>query len=428
MKQKAGIFTILASLIAYSVIHWIFITTTHLSFIESFSYNVGALSVICMAIAILLSVRPKFVEDYFGGLDRMYQVHKWLGIGAMVLFMLHFLTSIGGGEDETLEMLSEADEDDGDGAIGAMGMFSMLGFIILTILTLNRKFSYHRWIKTHLLMGFFFGLVALHVWLVFKGGGTIPLNSAPGIIIAVALVSGLIGYLYKQTFYRRSQRHAFVLQEVNPMERATEVVLSPKEKRFDFKPGQFAFVKIREKGFSEYHPFTISSGNTDDHLRFTMKVLGDYTRRVRDKLGSGAEALVEGPYGRFNPLHGSKQQVWLAGGIGITPFLSTLRSMSPEHGHEIHLFYSVREREEAIYLEDMQEIASRIGGVKIHLIASNDGGRLTADKVASKLEAEPADYSYYFCGPRPMLKALTTGLTAMGVRKRAIHFEEFEMR
>lgn len=426
MKEKLGVYGIIAILAAYSVIHWVYVSSTELAVVESISYHVGALSVICMAMTIVISVRPTLVEDYFGGLDRMYQVHKWLGIAALALFMVHFATSVGGSEEDTI--LGIEIEEEGGEFVSAVGMFSMLGFIILIILTLNRKFPYHIWIKTHLLTGLFFALACLHVALVFRDGVTIPFLSAPGLLIAFALISGALGYIYKQTLYRRTERKSFVLDEVNPLERATEVVLKPQDKPLEFEPGQFAFLKIREKGFSEYHPFTISSGNSDNSLRFTMKVLGDYTRRVRDKLSAGAEALVEGPYGRFNPLKGPAKQVWLAGGIGITPFLSTLRSMKANHGHEVHLFYCVREREEAIYLEEMEEIARAVGGVQLHLITSNDGGRLTADRIEEHVDSAPADYAYYFCGPRPMLNALTSGLEAKGVSKGAIHFEEFEMR
>lgn len=428
MKEKLGVTAILATLAAYSALHWLYVAGTELSLIEGLSYHVGALSVICMAFTIVISVRPKLVEDYFGGLDRMYQVHKWLGIGAMILFMVHFLTSVGGGEDDGMEVLSELTEDGNDGAIGAIGMFSMVGFILLTILTLNRKFAYHRWIKTHIFTGFFFGLATLHAIMAFRSGEAIAFGSVPGGMIAVALTAGLLAYVYKQTLYRTSQRYRFKLAEVVPMERATEVVLDPEGTRFDFRPGQFAFVKIRDKGFSEYHPFTISSGSNDPQLRFTMKVLGDYTRRVRDTLVPGAEALVEGPYGRFSPLEGPARQVWLVGGIGITPFIASLRSMEPGHDKHIHLFYCVREREEALYLEEMEALAAKIGGVSIHLITSNDGGRLTAERVADRIDAAPAEYAYYFCGPRPMLKALKTGLIAKGVAPGAFHFEEFEMR
>ena len=114
-----------------------------------------------MSFAILISVRPKAVEGYFGGLDRMYQVHKWLGISAMIFFILHFGLSLGdgGGDDELLEAaagvaVEEEEESLADALVGPLGMYSMIGFFVLIILTLYRKFAYHQWLKTHLLMGF----------------------------------------------------------------------------------------------------------------------------------------------------------------------------------------------------------------------------------------------------------------------------------
>ena len=78
---------------------------------------------------------------------------------------------------------------------------------------------------------------------------------------------------------------------------------------FPFEAGQFAFVTIEAEGFREAHPFTISSGAGEGRLHFTMKVLGDYTRRVRDGLSVGADAAVDGAYGRFAPLRDPSKQV-----------------------------------------------------------------------------------------------------------------------
>lgn len=184
-----------------------------------------------------------------------------------------------------------------------------------------------------------------------------------------------------------------------------------------------------DRKFAEYHPFTISSGTKDDNIRFTMKMLGNFTRRVRDHLTSGAEVLVEGPYGRFNPLKESnRKQVWIAGGIGITPFLSTLRSMNEKHDQKIDLFYCVREETEALYLEEMRDIASQFEGVNLHLMTSDTGGWLTADVIEEAIGEGVTQSSYYFCGPKPMLKALSAGLQAKGVKAKAIHFDEFKMR
>ena len=159
-----------------------------------------------------------------------------------------------------------------------------------------------------------------------------------------------------------------------------------------------------------------------------MKVLGDYTRRVRDDLTAGADAAIEGPYGRFNPLRDSRKQVWIAGGIGITPFLSVLRTMAPGHGKTIRLYYCVRQSREALFLDELQARAAELGGITIKLFDSESGGRIDAAAIEKDLDGTPAEWSYYLCGPKPLATAMSAGLAKHGVPARRIHTEEFEFR
>ena len=71
------------------------------------SYFAGTLSVLCMSFALLISARPKSVETAFGGLDRMYRLHKYLGIAALLLFLLHFATAVG--EDDEFDAVASAE-------------------------------------------------------------------------------------------------------------------------------------------------------------------------------------------------------------------------------------------------------------------------------------------------------------------------------
>ena len=192
---------------------------------------------------------------------------------------------------------------------------------------------------------------------------------------------------------------------------------------FPFEPGQFAFITIDAGGFREAHPFTIAFGANEAGLRFTMKVLGDYTRRVRDDLTARADVDVEGPCGRFNLLKGSEQQVWIAGGIGITPFLSVLRTMSPGHGRTVRLYYCVRTAKEAVFYSELERLAVCFGDVAIMRLDSDRGARISAD-VGGALR----DWSYYCCDPQSMIVAVSDGLKEYGVSAHRIHREEFEVR
>ena len=446
MNVKKGVWGVAAVFVVYAVLYWNHAITAAMPFRAQFSYFAGSCAAICMALGMLLSARPRAVETSFGGLDRMYKLHKYLGVAALLLFIAHFATVVGGGsEDDAVQAVAAASVEagsaaapataetpisDGEGGlpIDLFGLIAMIGFTLLIIITLNRKIPYHRWITTHQFMGLFYIIVCIHIFMVLYEGEELAVFSAPGMFIALMLLAGLAAFGYKQLLYPGREKHPFTLAAVNRLERATEVILRPKAGMFPFQPGQFAFVTIDAEGFREAHPFTISSGAGEDRLRFTMKVLGDFTRRVRDELTAGPNVAIEGPYGRFNPLKDSRKQVWVAGGIGITPFLSVLRTMEPGDDRTIRLYYCVRAAREALFLDELETRAAELGGVTITLLESDAGKLIDADVIGADLGGALKDWSFYLCGPKPMSAAVSDGLAGKGVSGRRIHKEEFEFR
>ena len=416
MNLTKGAWTVAALFAAYAALYWHHVVTAAMPFDAQLSYFAGSCSVICMTLGLLLSSRPRLAEAWFGGLDRMYKLHKYLGVAALLLFIAHYVTVPG---EPEAGAVAAASEEEGL-PIDLFGLVAMVGFTLLIIVTLNRKIPYHRWFTTHRLMGLFFLVVSIHVALVLYDGQELAFFSAPGAALALMLAAGLAAAVYKQLVYPRKARHAFTLAAVNPLERATEVVLHPENGMFAFEPGQFAFITIDSDGFREAHPFTISSGAKEDGLRFTMKVLGDYTRRVRDDLVAGVGVAVEGPYGRFNPLRGPEKQVWVAGGIGITPFLSALRSMTPGHGKTIRLYYCVRAASEALFFDELEARAADL--------AAGTGKRINAYVIKDDVGGALQDWNYWLCGPKPLVAAVSEGLRREGVSRRRIHREEFEFR
>ena len=426
---------------AFTALFWHHAIRAGIPFVAQFSYFAASCSVICMALGMLLSTRLRSVETSFGGLDRMYRLHKHLGVAAMLLYIAHFVTVVGAPEPEAavvgtvaLQGSSAAasetavpDEKEGV-PIDLFGLIAMIGFTLLIIITLDRKIPYHRWITTHRFMGLFYAVIVIHVVLAFYDGGSIPLFSPLGVVLALLLVAGLVASVYRQILRPSKAKHRFTVSSVNRLERATEVVLKPKDWMFPFEPGQFVFVTIDANGFREAHPFTISSGAMENELRLTMKVLGGYTRRVRADLSEGADADVEGPYGRFNPLRGPEKQVWVAGGIGITPFLSVLRTMAPGHGRSIRLYYCVRSAQEALFFDVLEVRAAELGDVTIRRFDSDVGARIDAYAIREDIGAGLGDWDYYLCGPKPMVVAVFEGHKDQRVTARRIHNEEFELR
>lgn len=380
----------------------------------------GGVAFLLMTCSIILSTRARFFEDWFGGLDRVYQVHKVSGVIAALFVLVHFFgvpKELPPGADPAINALVPS---------APLGMLALIALILSLALALNRKITYSRWRPLHKLMALVYVLAAGHFL-------TAPVAlfdkfSISGIYLIAFAILGLIALLYSLFGMNRRTAHFYEISAVKPLERATEISLSALGKPIDFKPGQFAFVEIQGRGWSEPHPFTISSGKDEDVLRFTIKVLGDWTRKVREELKSGAQVIIRGPYGRLDTEAAGTKQIWLAGGIGITPFLSTLRSMEPGDKRQIHLVYASRDRSEAIFLEELNERAAELGNITLVPLFSDEGNFARVDIMKTKLPDPLDTYEYFMCGPKPMVNGLMKDLKKEGVKRDRIHTEAFEFR
>ena len=124
---------------------------------------------------------------------------------------------------------------------------------------------------------------------------------------------------------------------------------------------------------------------------------------------------------------GTDRQVWIAGGIGITPFLSVMRSLDTGHGKTVHLYYCVREAKEAVFWDELTQRAI-LAGVTLHRIETETGARLGIERLVADLGDDLARWDYYLCGPRPLTSAMSRGLRRREVPARQIHDEAFELR
>jgi predicted ferric reductase len=140
------------------------------------------------------------------------------------------------------------------------------------------------------------------------------------------------------------------------------------------RAGQFLFVRFpSDKILNESHPFTISSAPKDEALRVTIKASGDFTRELFTRLKEGAEAVVDGAYGMFDYKTGGQKQIWVAGGIGVTPFLSFIRDMDGNLAHDVDFYYTVRHPDEALFVDEIQAAAQKNPRLKFHILFNNPG-------------------------------------------------------
>ena len=137
------------------------------------------------------------------------------------------------------------------------------------------------------------------------------------------------------------------------------------------------------------HPFTITSSPQERVMRFAIKALGDETSQLLDVVRPGMPAVIGGPFGRFSHDKGTSRQLWIAGGIGVTPFLSWLRALDnhPLRGR-VDFFYTSASANPP-YAAEIRALADRHDLVHVHFVNSSSQGHLTAERVLATADAKP---------------------------------------
>ncbi|GAA5316254.1 MAG: ferric reductase-like transmembrane domain-containing protein [Candidatus Pelagadaptatus aseana] len=384
----------------------------------------AAISMLSMAVALWLGIRPKLADILFGGMDKAYQWHKWLGISGLLGASLHWALVPGPAGGDVIPAIAESGEE--------MGEVAMYLLLLLGCISFLRFLPYNIWHKTHQLMGPIFLISVYHT---FFSDVPFTINSLTGYVLLAISALGVGSWVYKILLYKRHINSYKVVKLVQ-LDGAVEVTLAPRsDKTVKHQPGQFAYVDFNLKGVNEFHPYTIASSGSGDKLVFVIRALGDHTSELQQSIELGQTVQVDGPYGRLykHRVH-EKPQIWLAGGIGITPFLAWLKALRlnsiEQPTQEIHLFYSGEGqlfRQFAPYLVKLQ---SPLQTVKLHAIDTTDktSGRLTGEKIKQCIDQPLRNYQIFACGPKPMLKALRSQLRQLGMNGYQWHNERFDMR
>lgn len=197
----------------------------------------------------------------------------------------------------------------------------------------------------------------------------------------------------------------------------------PLKEKLNFNPGQFVFVTFKNKKLTnESHPFSISSSTNEKELKIAIKTSGDYTKTLKKNLSLGTIAKVEGPFGIFTYKNKKPDQIWIAGGIGITPFISMLKEMATTNNQtKIDLYYCIHNEKEGIYLDVLQNLNENINLIPYY----SDGNKhINANYIINNSQnVEHKDI--LICAPVKMIQSLKTQLINKGIKKESIYSEEF---
>lgn len=438
--------TVLAALIGLVSFAWgwdVFVTgstaggATPWAMRQEALYLSGLLSISLMSFAVFLAARPTWLEGPLGGMDRIYRTHKWAGIMAVGFAALHWLVEMSGdfikalfGREGRLpkekftgflEVLRDLAEEMGEWAIYAV--------LAMLAITLWKRFPYRRWRFLHQAMPVIYLMLAFHAVMLA------PPNywSRPaGWLLALLMAGGIYGSL--RSLAGRIGRSRQVAGEVVAIDQTAPDVIAVRcrlaEDWRGHRPGQFVFIAFeRAEGF---HPFTIASADRGDRtVTFQIKALGDYTRNLKQRIRVGQPVTVEGPYGRFDlgRIDSKAQQVWVAGGIGVTPFIAWLEALGahPELAPVADLHYCTRDRDNDPFVERLTRLCEPLPNVRLFLHGFRQGERLSGVVLAEKL-GDVRRAEVWFCGPAGLGDAIRNGLRDAWSDRFRFHQEAFVMR
>jgi predicted ferric reductase len=375
------------------------------------------------ALTFVLSARWKWLEDYFGGLDKMYHLHHNMARIALTLLLIHpILLAIRfiPGEMEKLvwyllPMHRKIEID--------LGSWALWGLILLMLLTIFIKLPYDKWKITHKFMGVFFILGVLHIFFLDLSVSANPVLAA---YLGILSVTGVVAWVYKSLLFDLLiEKPRYRVESTDHLnEHVVEITMKPEKRRVQFIPGQYFFFSFRDSVIStESHPFTVCDEDDNGQIKIMVKVLGDYTKQLYKNLKPGAIALLEGPYGRFDYRNGKKDQIWIGGGVGIAPFLSFANDLKNQKhpNFRVDLYYCVKSENEAIHIQQFKELEEMTKDFQVHLIREDVEGLLSTNGL-TRLE----DKDVFICGPKSMREALVPQLKKNGVPNKAIQFEDFD--
>ena len=221
--------------------------------------------------------------------------------------------------------------------------------------------------------------------------------------------------------------HNLTLKSIRPITHDVNELTFDRPEGFDFKPGQATDFTLDRDGWrDEKRPFTFTSLPQAEHLQFTIKSYPSHDG-VTEQIGQmegGEKVIIEDPWGAIED---KGPGAIIAGGAGLTPFLSILRARQAKDGtlDGYRLIFANSCEKDIILREELE----RMPGLKLDLLLSDEDvegihhGQVDADY----LDQADIDFTgrFYLCGPPPMEEDVSSLLKARGVADDRLVHEEW---
>jgi predicted ferric reductase len=399
--------------------------------LKEFAVALGFVGLTLMALQFLLVARLRRAFPPFAA-DTIWQFHRHMGIVGVVFVLAHLLL-LGIGGDSWTYLNPFVDWM----RASALWTATIL-LVVLLVTSLWReeiRLSYEWWRLTHGLMASVVLLIGLaHVTQVGHYVSTLWHQGLMALVVVSAL--GFLAYIRIGKPWQM-RRRPYVIAELRdqPGDVWTLSLAPDGHPGFRFEGGQYAWITLADTPFTlQQHPYSFSSSaERTDRIEFTIKALGDFSGSLADR-STGGRAYLEGPYGAFTFTDpAARGAVFIAGGIGITPVMSMLRTLHDRGDpRQFVLMYANNTREEIVFHDELMRLQQDMHLEVHHVLAEPpedwEGltGFLTQEILDAHLPARDAEaYAYYICGPEAMMDVAERALVKLRLPPERIHSERF---
>jgi len=163
----------------------------------------------------------------------------------------------------------------------------------------------------------------------------------------------------------------------------------------------------------------------------TIRNLGDLTSRIHE-VPVGRRVYIDGPYGAFTIGNPADMHVLIAGGVGITPMMSMIRTLADRNDKRpVILIYGSGDWESITFREELEALEARLDLKVVHVLVDppagwkGEKGFIDADIMMRHLPPPYRDHEYFICGPNPMMDAIEKALGEMRVPLAKYHSERY---
>jgi predicted ferric reductase len=401
------------------------------SFWTEFSIAIGYSGLAMMGLQFGLTARFRYVTEPWGE-DVIYHFHRQISLIAVALVVAHPIILF----IERPELLGLLNPFTAPwrARFAALSTCSLIALVVMALWRTKLRLRYETWHVTHLVLA----VVAIAAGIVHMVGWSFYLGDPwkRGLWIGLtAFWIGLLAYVrvVKPLFILR---RPYIVSEVRKERGGTwTLVMKPDgHAGLCFRPGQFGWLTVYGNPFKiTAHPFSFSSSAaaSDGRVEMAVRELGDFTSNI-GKMPVGRRAYIDGPYGAFTTGHPADMHVLIAGGVGITPMMSIIRTLADQGDKRpVVLLYGSKDWDAITFREELEAMKARLDLTVVHVLENppddwtGERGFVTADVLRRHLPPPYADHEYFICGPDVMMDAIESALERLSVPITKYHSERY---